>query len=159
MKGKSLTSVCSFERKVCNMGIIILNCAAKLQKKNNIHKSVCHFLRNLFIFCPEGVVLLAEVGDDDGEGGDTHLGRCRVPAPYLDAEFETEIVDSEVNGYDEDIAQELSPTIKLGGRECDVFLQPKAGEKGDWEDNAKGRNVRRDCLGKLKMENGKLKIN
>ena len=116
-------------------------------------------LKKCKLFQPEGVVLLAEVGDDDGEGGDTHLGRCRVPAPYLDAQFEAEIVDSEVNGYDEDIAQELSPTIKLGGRKRDVFLQPKAGEKGDWEDNAKGRNVRRDCLGKLKMENGKLKIN
>ena len=44
-------------------------------------------------------------------------------------------------------------------RESDVFLQPKACKKGDREDNAKGRNVRRDCLGKLKMENGKLKIN
>lgn len=84
----------------------------------------------------EGVVFLAEVGDDDGDGGDEHLGRCRVPAPYLDAEFETEIVDSKVNSYNYNIAQELSPTIKLRGRERDIFLQPETGEKSYREDNA-----------------------
>ena len=52
----------------------------------------------------EGVVFLSEEGDGDGDEGDEDFGGCWVPAAGFDKEFESDIVDGEVNGDYEDIA-------------------------------------------------------
>ena len=52
----------------------------------------------------EGVVFLSEEGDGDGDECDEDFGGCWVPAAGFDKEFESDIVDGEVDGDDEDIA-------------------------------------------------------
>ena len=57
-----------------------------------------------FFMDTKGVVFLSEVGDDDGKEGDTHLRRSRVPTKDLNAQFEAEIVDRQIQRNNEDIA-------------------------------------------------------
>ena len=56
----------------------------------------------------ERVVFLPEIADGDSEKRDKHLAGRRIPSESLDAEFESEIVDSEVDGDDEGIATQLA---------------------------------------------------
>ena len=83
----------------------------------------------------KSVVFLPKITDRYSEEGDNHLARCRVPAKRLDAQFEAEIVDGQIKGNDEDIARQLSPTVKFGCRESDIFLQPKSGQQRNREDD------------------------
>ena len=92
---------------------------------------------------------MTEITDSDSDESDEHLGGRRIPAPYLDAQFETEIIDGQINGYNGDIAEKLAPTIELGCGERHIFLQPKAGKQRDRENDTKGRDMRSDCLSKL----------
>jgi len=93
---------------------------------------------------------LSYIADGDGNEGDCHLGWRGVPAERFDAEFETEIVDCQIEGYDQDIAPELTPTIEFGLGESDVFLEPKAREERDRKDNTEGGYVGSEA--KLKVE-------
>ena len=89
----------------------------------------------------EGVVFLSEEGDGDGYEGDEDFGGSRVPAARFDEEFESDIIDGEVDSHDEDIAEELFMGSKRGLAEGDVFIEPEACEEGNREDDAKGGDV------------------
>ena len=93
-------------------------------------------------FYAKRVVFLSKIADGDRDDGDEHLGWRRVPAEGLDAQFESEIVDGEVQRYDGDVSDELPPTIQLRGSKSDVFLKPKAREQRDRENDTKGCDVR-----------------
>ena len=85
----------------------------------------------------EGVVFLSEEGDGDGDECDEDFGGCGVPAACFDKEFEADIVEGEVDGDYEDVAEELFMCSKGGLAESDVFIEPETCEQGYGEDDAK----------------------
>jgi len=89
----------------------------------------------------EGVVFLSEEGDGDGYECDEDFRGCRVPAAGIDQEFESDIVECEVDGDYEDIAEELFMGSEGGLAEGDVFIEPEACEEGNREDDAEGGDM------------------
>ena len=75
----------------------------------------------------KSVVFLSEITDNDRDKGDEHLGRRGVPTEGLDTELESEIIDCQIDGHDEDITRELMPAVESRSSEGDVFLQPETG--------------------------------
>ena len=63
-----------------------------------------NFLRFLFFFCPKRVVFLPEITDYHRDEGDHHLTWRRIPTEGLDTQFEAEIIDRQIDGYDEYVA-------------------------------------------------------
>ena len=76
----------------------------------------------------KSVVFLPEITDNDRDKGDEHLGRRGVPTEGLDTELESEIIDCQIDGHDEYVARELTPTVEPWGGERDVFQQPETGQ-------------------------------
>lgn len=105
------------------------------------------------IFYSKRVVFLSQIADGDGQEGDRHLAGRRIPAEYLDAQFEAEIVDGQVERHDADIAHKLPRTVQVRAGERDVFIEPETRQQGDRKDDTERRYMRRDCLRKLKTEN------
>lgn len=84
---------------------------------------------------------MSYIANGDGNEGDCHLGWRGIPAERFDAEFETEIVDCQIESYDQNIAPELAPTIEFGLGESDVFLEPKTREERDRKDYTEGGDM------------------
>lgn len=103
----------------------------------------------LLFFYLKRVVFLAEIAHDDGQQGDHHLARRRIPPQRLDAEFETKIVDRQIECHDADIAHKLARAMQVGAGEGHVFVQPETGQQGDREDDAQRRDMRGNRLRKL----------
>ena len=95
-------------------------------------------------------MLLAEVGDNDCDEGNEHLGWGRIPTKHIDTEFKTEVIDGQINSYDQDISRQLSPTVETRSGKSDIFLQPETGEQGYRKDNTKGGYMRSET--ELKVE-------
>lgn len=100
------------------------------------------------------IEFLAEVTDGDSKKGDHDFTRRRVPAKRLHAQFETVIVNRKINGYYQRITAQLTHAVQVRLRESDVFLQQKTGEQGDRKDDTQSRDMRREGLRKLIIENG-----
>ena len=100
----------------------------------------------------EGVVFLAEEADDDCEQGDDDLARRRIPAPYLHAQLQSEVVDKQVQGHDQYIAHQLPSAAQARLTKRDVLIEPESRQQRDGKYDAQRRNVRRDGLGKLMAE-------
>ena len=90
-------------------------------------------------------MLLAEVGDNDCDEGNEHLGWGRIPTQYIDTEFKTEVIDSQINSYDQDITRQLSPTVETRSGKRDIFLQPETGQQGYWENDTERSDMRREA--------------
>lgn len=103
----------------------------------------------LLFFYLKRVVFLAQIAHDDGQQGDHHLAGRRIPPQRLDAEFEAEIVDSEIECDDADIAHKLPRAMQVGAGERHVLVQPETGQQGDREDDAQRRDMRGNRLLKL----------
>ena len=98
------------------------------------------------IFYPKRVVFLSQIADGDGQQGDHHLAGRRIPPQRLDAEFEAEIVDSEIECNDADIAHKLPRTVQVRAGERDVFIEPETRQQGDRKNDTERRYMRRDDL-------------
>ena len=98
------------------------------------------------LFYAERVVFLPEITDCHRDQRDHHLARRGIPAEGLDTQFETEIINRQIDGDDEDISRELTPALEPRTRERDVLLQPETSEQRDRKDDTQGRYVRRYCL-------------
>ena len=110
--------------------------------------------RTIFwVLFAERVVFLAEETDADCEQGDHDLARRRVPAPNLYAELQTQVVDEQVYCHDQDVAHQLSAAAQARLTKRDVLIQPEAGQQRDRKDDTQGRDVGRDGLYELKIEN------
>ena len=122
------------------------------KKKITYTRVYVTFLRILALFCAKGVIFLPKITDCYRDEGDHHLRWRRVPTPYFHAQFETEIVDRQIDTHDEDISAQLPPAVELRGGEGDVFLQPETGQQRDRKDDAQRRDMRRDRLRELITE-------
>ena len=100
----------------------------------------------LLFFYLKRVVFLAEIAHHHSQQGDHHLAGRRIPPQRLDAEFEAEIVDSEIECDDADIAHKLPRAMQVGAGERHVLVQPETGQQGDREDDAQRRDMRGNRL-------------
>ena len=94
------------------------------------------------LFYAERVVFLPEITDCHRDQRDHHLARRGIPAEDLDTQFETEIIDRQIDGDDEDIPTQLPPTRKPRGSERDVLLQPKSRQQRDGKHDTEGGDMR-----------------
>ena len=94
------------------------------------------------LFYAERVVFLPEITDCHRDQRDHHLARRGIPAHHIDTQFETEIIDRQIDGDDEDISRELTPALEPRTRERDVLLQPKSRQQRDRKHDTEGGDMR-----------------
>ena len=94
------------------------------------------------LFYAERVVFLPEITDCHRDQRDHHLARRRIPSHHIDTQFETEIIDRQIDGDDEDISRELTPALEPRTRERDVLLQPKSRQQRDRKHDTEGGDMR-----------------
>lgn len=99
-------------------------------------------------------VFLSYKTDNHCDTGNKHLARRWVPSQNIHTQFQAEIVDQEIEAYDEYVAPELSRTAQVGACESDIFVKPKACKQSDWKNNAECCDVRRHA--KLMPRDGKI---
>ena len=61
----------------------------------------------LWLFA-EGVVFLAEEGDDDREAGDEHLAGRGIPTHRFDTQLQTKIVDQQIKQHNQRVTSQLA---------------------------------------------------
>ena len=131
----------------------ILKFAAKVLQIIQICKDFSQ--KNIFYACrsyiyysifSKRIVFLTEITNADGNNRDEHFTRRRIPPPYLHAQLQTVVVHRQIDGYHQDVAQQLTGSVKVRLRERHIFLQPETCQQGYRKNNAQRRNMRRDCL-------------
>lgn len=92
----------------------------------------------------ESVVFLTHITDNNRDDRDQHLARRGIPTKCFYTEFETEIVDCQIDRHNQDVATKLSDGLRVcgfGSLESDVFLEPETGYKRDRKDDTQGSDV------------------
>ncbi len=79
---------------------------------------------------------MPEKGDSNCNNRHKHLGWRGIESANVDEKLQPEIVDQEIDGYNDTIAEELLSTTERGLGKGDILIEPKACEEGDGEDNA-----------------------
>lgn len=106
----------------------------------------------LFLFLwlfAEGVVFLAEEGDDDREAGDEHLAGRGIPTHRFDTELQTKIVDQQIKQHNQRITPQLAIAVQRRLGERDITIEPETRQQRDGKHNAKRGNMRGEA--KLKI--------
>ena len=98
------------------------------------------------------IVFLTEITDNNGNNRDEHFARCRIPPPYLHAQLQTVVVHRQIDNYHQDVAQQLTGSVKVGLRERHIFLQPKSGQQRNRKHDTQSRYMRRNHLLKRNTE-------
>ena len=124
-----------------------------------IYANLFAFLFRFELLCSKRIVFLPEITDGNRHYCDEHLARSGIPTQYLYAQFETEIIDCQIDGDNHDIAYQLPPAIQPRCRKSDVFLQPETGQQCDWKHDTQRRDMRSNRLRKCPMSNIKCQIN
>ena len=88
------------------------------------------------------VVFLTKIADGNGNDGNEHLARRRIPAPYLDTQLEAEIVNGQIQRNDRYIPEELTNAVQVRLRERHIFLQPETREKRYRKNDTQRRYMR-----------------
>lgn len=93
----------------------------------------------------EREVFLPEETDNNRNNGNNHLGRGGVESDPVNEQFESEIVDSQVDNHDDDVSPQLACTMESGLGEGDIFIEPKTCQEGDGKDYTESHYVGRDA--------------
>lgn len=92
----------------------------------------------------ESVVFLTNITYNNRNDGNEHFARRGIPTECFYTEFETEIVNRQIDRHNQDVATKLSEGLRVfgfGSLESDVFLQPETSYKRDWKDDTQGSDV------------------
>lgn len=92
----------------------------------------------------ESVVFLTYITDNNRNDGNEHFARRGIPTECFHTEFETEIVDCQIDRHNQDVATKLSEGLRVfgfGSLESDVFLEPETCYERDWKDDTQGSDV------------------
>ena len=63
--------------------------------------------------------------DNDRDERNNHLGRSRVDTTYFDQQFQSKIIDQEIQYYNQHISKKLLTTAERRVGESDILIKPK----------------------------------
>ena len=63
--------------------------------------------------------------DNDRDERNNHLGRSRVDTTYFDQQFQSKIIDQEIQYYNQNISKKLLATAERRVGESDILIKPK----------------------------------
>lgn len=63
--------------------------------------------------------------DNDRDERNNHLGRSRVDTTYFDQQFQSKIIDQEIQYYNQYISKKLLTTAERRVGESDILIKPK----------------------------------
>ena len=63
--------------------------------------------------------------DNDRDERNNHLGWSRVDTTYFDQQFQSKIIDQEIQYYNQHISKKLLATAERRVGESDILIKPK----------------------------------
>lgn len=102
------------------------------------------FLRSFYRLYFKGELLLSEITEAHHNDGGQHLCNGWINIALLHKELDEGIIEADTNQHQQEIAEQLHPSLQGGARKNDKPVQQVAGGETDGERNEEGHDMRTD---------------